>query len=109
MDKLVGFCRIIFLAGLAALSAPAQTANPDNPTLQALLSEVRQLRLTVEKSVSIGPRMQLILQRAQSQDAKVARISERLDEVRRQVAGERARQADAGEHLAVVEQRLSGE
>jgi uncharacterized coiled-coil DUF342 family protein len=95
MNKLFRFGTIVLLAALAAALAPAQTTNPDNATMQALLSEVRQLRLTLEKSVSVGPRMQLILQQAQMQDAKMARISQQLDEVRKQIAAETARQTDA--------------
>jgi chromosome segregation ATPase len=104
MNKLFRFGMIVLLAALAAGSAPAQTANADNATLQALLSEVRQLRLTMEKSVTLGPRMQLIMQRAQLQDARVARISQQLDEVRKQIAAEAAQQADANERLAKIEQ-----
>jgi hypothetical protein len=82
MNKLFRFGTIVSLAALAAASAPAQTTSADNATLQKLLDEVRQLRLTMEKSVTVGPRMQLILQRTQLQDARVARISQQLDEVR---------------------------
>lgn len=88
MNKLFRFGTIVLLAALVAASAPAQTTNPDNATMQKLLDEVRQLRVTLEKSVSLGPRMQLILQRAQLQDARVARISLQLDEVRKQIAAE---------------------
>jgi len=109
MNKLFRFGTIVLLAELVAGSAPAQTTNPDNATMQRLLDEVRQLRMTLEKSVSLGPRMQLILQRAQMQDAKVARISQQLDEVRRQIAAETARQTDANERLVKTEQDLSVE
>ena len=109
MNKLLRFGTIVLLAAPAARSAHAQTANADTATLQALLSEVRQLRLTMEKSVTLGPRMQLIMQRTQLQDARVARISQQLDEVRKQIAAEAAQQADANERLAKIEQGISTE
>jgi chromosome segregation ATPase len=109
MNKLFRFGMIVLLAALAAASAPAQTTSADNATLQKLLDEVRQLRLTMEKSVTVGPRMQLILQRTQLQDARVARISQQLDEVRKQIAAETAQQTDATEKLAKIEQDISTE
>jgi chromosome segregation ATPase len=109
MNKLFRFGTIVLLAALVAASAPAQTTNPDNATMQKLLDEVRQLRVTLEKSVSLGPRMQLILQRAQLQDARVARISLQLDEVRKQIAAETAEQTHANERLAKIEQDVSAE
>jgi hypothetical protein len=99
--------RLGILAVLPAL-ASAQT-NPDAATIQALLAEVRQLRLTVEKSLSLAPRMQLLMQRAQFQDQKVARVSQQLDEVRKQISAETVRQASVNDRLAKIEQDLSGE
>jgi len=82
MNKLSGFFIVVLLAAPAATTAPAQTASPDSATMQALLSEVRQLRRTVEKNMSLGPRMQVILQRAQYQEQKVLRAQQQLDDVR---------------------------
>lgn len=77
--------------------------------MEALLSEVRQLRHTVEKTLSLGPRMQLLLQRAQFQEQKISRIQAQLDEVRKQIAAETARQANANDRLAKIEQDISSE
>jgi|HubBroStandDraft_1064217.scaffolds.fasta_scaffold02102_7 chromosome segregation ATPase len=113
MHKLTKFFTILLLAALAATWtarwAPAQTANPDAATMQALLSEVRQLRHTVEKTLSLGPRMQILLQRAQFQEQKVSRVSQQLDEVRKQIAAETARQNGANERLTKIEQDISAE
>jgi chromosome segregation ATPase len=98
---------VALLASAAAAPAPAQTS--DNATLQALVSEVHQLRLAIEKSVSLGPRMQLILERAQLQDQKVARISQQLDDVRKRIGDESVRQTQANERLVKVEESLSSE
>src|SRR5580658_6993524 len=106
MNKLLRFGTILWLA---AAAAPAQTNSTDSATMQALLSEVRELRRAVERQMAIGPRMQILLQRAQFQEQKVSRVSQQLDEVRKQIAAETARQASANEHLAKIEQDISNE
>jgi chromosome segregation ATPase len=106
------FGTIALLAALTASSARmarAQTPNPDTATMEALLSEVRQLRRTVEKTLSVGPRMQIILQRAQLQEQKVSRLSQQLDEVRKQIADETAHQTAIAERLANIDQDISAE
>ncbi len=95
--------------GAIVLSGPACAQTGDSATLQALLAEVRQLRLTMEKSISIGPHVQLVLQRVQLQDQKVARISQQLEEVRKRIGEETSRQTHAAEVLARVEQELPAE
>jgi len=107
MNKLLSFGTIVLL--VAAGTAAAQTTNPDASTMQALLAEVRQLRHTVETKLSLGPRMQIILQRAQYQEQKVLRVQQQLDEVRKQIAAEAARQTGANERLAKIEQDISAE
>jgi len=100
---------IAMVALLAALAAPAQTASPDSATLQELLAEVRQLRMTMQKTLSLGPRMQLLLQRAQFQEQRVARVQQQLDDIRKQISAETSRQTAATERLAKIEQDISAE
>jgi len=109
MNKLFGFCTIVLLAALGAGPAPAQTSNADSATMQALLAEVRQLRRTIDTKISLGPRMQILLQRAQFQEQKVLRIQQQLDEVRKQIGDQTARQAAANDRLAKIEQDISAE
>jgi len=75
---------MIRLFTLAFVFAPL--AASQNATLDALLNEVRQLRLAIENSNSIVPRLQLLMQRVQIQDAKVTRISRELQDVRNRLA-----------------------
>jgi hypothetical protein len=109
MNNSFGFGGTILLAALAAGPVLAQTSSTDPATMQALLSEVRQLRRSVEKNMTLGPRMQLLMQRAQFQEQKVARIQQQLDEVRKQIGEQTARQAAANERLAKIEADISGE
>jgi hypothetical protein len=94
---------------LSAGVARGQSGSSDGATMQALLTEMRQLRLAIEKSLLMGPRLQLTLQRAVLQDQRVARRTAQLDEVRKQIAAEAAQQTKVGETLAHVEQEISTE
>jgi chromosome segregation ATPase len=60
---------------------------PDSAGLQAVVTEIHQLRLAVERAGAATPRIQITLQRLLSQEQKVARISGQLTEVRKQIAG----------------------
>ncbi|MCU1275105.1 MAG: hypothetical protein JWO48_2536 [Bryobacterales bacterium] len=99
---------ITIIIGITA-PASAQTANPDTPTIQALLTEVRQLRLALERSALLAPRMQLAMQRLQVQEQKVARLSEQLDEARKQNSTAAARHVKLTEKLSEAEQQISAE
>ena len=72
-----------WLLALAFLfSSPAnfgQTASTDSQTLQALLAEVRQLRMDLQTISVASQRVQIILYRLQLQEAAVARAQGRLD------------------------------
>jgi chromosome segregation ATPase len=108
-DTIMNYCfRTGLLAMLTVLGAAAQT-NSDTATIQALLTEVRQLRQALERSAVLAPRMQLAMQRVQTQEQKVARISAQLDAVRRQIGDQSGSTARAAEELALFEQRVSAE
>ncbi len=63
-----------------------QTTPGDSQTLQALLSEVRQLRQDLQTTTIAGQRAQILIYRLQGQEAAVARASQRLDEARDKLA-----------------------
>jgi hypothetical protein len=64
-----------------------QTTPGDSQTLQALLSEVRQLRQDLQTTTIAAQRAQILLYRLQGQEAAVARASQRIDEAREKLAG----------------------
>jgi hypothetical protein len=97
----------IAMGGLS-LPARAQT-NPDAPAIQALLTEVRQLRLALERSALLTPKLQLTMQRIQLQDQKVARLSAQLEAVRRDIASQAGPAQRAIQELPLIEQRISAE
>jgi hypothetical protein len=90
-------------------AASGQTAPSDSQTLQALLSEVRELHEELQSSLARMQKAQVLLIRWQSQQSVVERASQRLDEARAKLAGEQ----DHQRHIAVdskrVEEDLSAE
>jgi chromosome segregation ATPase len=88
----------LFLMGLLFFSTDCfgQTTTGDSQTLQALLSEVRQLRQDFQTKTIAAQRAQILIYRLQGQEATVARASQRLDEVREKLA----RTQDERKHVA---------
>lgn len=78
----------LFVLGLLLCSTAClgQTTPGDSQTLQALLSEVRQLRQDLQTTTIAGQRAQILIYRLQGQEAAVARASQRLDEAREKLA-----------------------
>lgn len=73
-----------------------QTASGDSQTLQALLLEVRQLRVDLRTTSMAAQRAQILLYRLQGEEAAVARASQRFEEAREKVAAIQ----DQREHVA---------
>ena len=88
----------LFVLGLLLLSTACfgQTTPGDSQTLQALLSEVRQLRQDLQTTTIAAQRAQILIYRLQGQEAAVARASQRLDEAREKLA----RIQDERKHVA---------
>jgi chromosome segregation ATPase len=71
---------------LFAVACFGQTSASDSQTLQALLTEVRQLRQDLRTTTLAAQRSQILLYRLRDQEAAVDRASQRLDEARRVLA-----------------------
>ena len=82
MTRLI-FAPILLACTLTPLSS---AQSPDSASLQALVTEIHQLRLAVERASATTPKIQITLQRLQLQEQRVTRISEQLAEVRKQIA-----------------------
>jgi len=75
----------LFWFGVAAQSQ-AQTQSPDSAVMQALLSEVHQLRIALERANTIGPRIQLAVERMKLQQENVVRMTRQWEETQRDLA-----------------------
>ena len=63
-----------------------QSSSPDSQTLQALLTEVRQLRKDLLTTTAAAQRAQILLYRLQAQEGNVGRASRRVDEAKARLA-----------------------
>src|SRR5438046_2073425 len=99
MKSVSAFCILIAAVLTAAGTTRAQTSDS---AIQALLDEVRQLRLVVERSAVLAPKIQMTLQRIQLQQDSVSRASRQLD-LRGQLAKSAAEEADVAFHIKNLE------
>jgi predicted nucleic acid-binding Zn-ribbon protein len=98
--------RVIFVLWIFA-AAQAQTQAPATPTLETLLKEVHQLRLALERSAQIAPRIQIAVERLKLQQEKVGRTAQQLDELRREVDRGRLEQPKIQQRLQAIENQAS--
>lgn len=76
---------IVLLGGLlipVTLEAQAPVADP----IRELLTEVRALRLAMERSATVGARIQLLVARVQMQEQRIAELSRRAATLRDDIA-----------------------
>src|SRR5262245_13433701 len=114
--KTISAICLLFLAALGGASfgkpqttqnSPAQTAQGENAqTMQALLNEVRQLRLAIQRSTLSAHHAQAIIERMRSQQQQVDRLTDRLRETRDRIAHVKLGQIDLQAELKRSEGRL---
>jgi hypothetical protein len=66
----------------AALTASAQTQSADSQVLQALLTEIRQLRQDLQTTAATIQRVQIVMFRVQTESQLLSRAVQRADEAR---------------------------
>src|SRR5262249_11181073 len=86
----------------------AKSAQGNNEqTMQALLNEVRQLRLAIQRSNLNVYHAQVIIERIRSQQQSVDRLADRLRDTRNQLAGIKMPQAEIQAELKRIEGRMN--
>jgi len=83
--SLTAFLVLFMLPSLSLGQPPGNDAATDRAALQAFTAEVHQLRITVEETVSLLPRMQLTISRLQMQQERVDRLTRELQDYRSQM------------------------
>jgi len=78
---IAGLCIVTFTA--ASIRAASQTS-PSSDVLGSLLTEVHQLRLAMERSATVTPRVQLALARLNIQEQRTVVLGRDLDQIRQQ-------------------------
>ena len=114
--KTISVVCLLFLAALGGASvgkpqtttnSPAQNAQGENAqTMQALMNEVRQLRLAIQRSTLSAHHAQAIIERMRSQQQQVDRLTDRLRETRDRIANVKLGQIDLQGELKRSEGRL---
>jgi DNA repair exonuclease SbcCD ATPase subunit len=90
-------------------SSFGQAALSDSQTLQALLTEVRELRQELRISLARMQSAQILLSRLQAQQAAVTRALERLNDARSKLADAQTHHKDVRNNLKRFEDTLSAE
>jgi chromosome segregation ATPase len=97
----------LFVSMCFAASAQTAPAPSDSSVIQALLSEVHQLRLAIERTNSIGPRIQLAVERVKIQQQVVSRLSDQLEGVRRDLDSRQAAETRSAEQIRNAESEIN--
>jgi predicted nucleic acid-binding Zn-ribbon protein len=84
MLKQVGATGFVLILALSALGAARQ--QPSSDALPALMSEVRQLRIALERTLSVGPRIQLLTSRLSAQAGRMQPLERELSDIRQQLS-----------------------
>jgi chromosome segregation ATPase len=98
---------VLFVSMCLAASAQTPPATPDSSVIQSLLSEVHQLRLAIERTNSIGPRIQLVVERVKMQQQVVSRLSDQLETVRRDLDSRQAAETRSAEQIRNAESEIN--
>src|SRR5262245_33458160 len=111
--KIISIICLLFLTTLVFTSfgGPQTTTNKNakdakgenEPTMQALLNEVRQIRLAIQRSNLSAYQAQLIIERMRSQRQHVDRLAERLRDTRERIANGKIPQAEFQHELKRIE------
>jgi len=91
---------------LIVVTAAAQTASPDTQALQALVTEIRQLRQDMQATTLATQRVQIVLYRLQTQTALVTRASSRLDDARSSLGNLQSDKKTIADRLPQIEESV---
>src|SRR6266542_4037346 len=89
-NPLLSASKLAIVAAVAALAttysarASSQAAQSQDP-ITALLAEVHGLRLAMEQSANVAPRVQLTLARLSIEEQRLTLLATQLDQVRREL------------------------
>jgi chromosome segregation ATPase len=96
---------ILSLPLFATATAWAQSAAPGPPALEALVSEIRQLRQDLQATTVAAQRVQIALFRLQTQTTAVARAASRLDDLHSRLSQIQTHQREVASRLQHFEEQ----
>ena len=103
----LAFCYGTPTKTIAQTSKPADsTQNTYDKTLQQLLIEVRELRLTIQKATTNQTRFQMLIERVRVQQGSVDSIGRQLENLRSQLSDLRVSKPQFEQQIKDAEQQL---
>ena len=96
---------ILAVAAGYGVKATAQTGQSPEP-ITALLAEVHALRIAMEQSATVAPRVQLTLARLNIEEQRIAQLAAQLDQVRRELTAVTLDSQKLADELVEVERAL---
>lgn len=97
--------RAVFVLLLAA-PAGAQNASPDTQALQALVTEIRQLRLDLQSTTIATQRVQIVLYRLQMQTTLATRAASHLEDARSSLGNTQSEKKNLSDRALRLEESL---
>lgn len=101
-----GIVRLLAFSFTVSVAAAQQPASQD-ATLQALLKEVHELRMTLERSNLLGPRVQIALAKMQFEEERMRTANARLLDAHARVVDVQTKIAEGGGRIKDAETRQS--
>src|SRR5450756_1081560 len=98
--------RAAFAFVMVTAGGAAQTASPDTQALQALVTEIRQLRLDLQATTIATQRVQIGLYRLQTQTALATRASSRLDDAKSSLGNLQSERKNVAERERLMEESI---
>lgn len=98
--------QFLTLVALLSNAVPAQT-QPDQQTLQSLLTEVRQLRQALQTLTVTAQRSQILVFRLQAQGSVVAKAAQRVEDLRSRITSLQAERRNSKSQLKQMEENLT--
>jgi len=106
---IVGLVTVCFVSPTATLAQrkPSEAGNGDSDqTLKQLLTEVRELRLAVQRATASNTRFQMLMERVRVQQAHVDALSRQLDNLNSQAAEMKAEKPQMEQQIKDAEELL---
>jgi chromosome segregation ATPase len=102
---------MLFAVALLILPATAlsQGGSTDSQTLQALLAEIRQLRLELRTATIAAQRAQILIYRVQAQQTVVTRLTQRVDNDRSRLTQNQSEQKRFAATIKRIEDLRDGQ
>jgi len=105
ISALVIVVAVMALAATYSVKASPQAGQAQDP-IPALLAEVHALRIAMEQSVTVAPRVQLTLARLNIEEQRITQLAAQLDRARQELNGHSLALRRMSDELEEAEKRL---